>query len=89
MDFVYLQVEGPVSGSGNPQSRTVSAVCPSGKYVVGGGFEINSSPEGNREPPFVTKSAPSSSNTWTVTAERGSIARSNWSVQAYAICVGA
>jgi len=88
VDFVYLQVEGPVSASGNPASRTVSAVCPAGKFVVGGGFQVYSTPDGNREPPFVTKSAPSAFNKWTVTAERGSISRGSWSVQAYAICVG-
>jgi hypothetical protein len=87
-DISYLQVTGPVSESGNPTSRTVSAVCPSGKVVVGGGFEVNSTAKNHLQPPFVTKSAPSSSNTWTVTAERGWITRDDWSVQAYAICVG-
>ena len=87
-EISYLQVEGPISTSGSSASRTASAVCAFGNVVVGGGFEISSSANGNRKPPFVTKSAPSSSNTWTVTAERGSGERDSWSVRAYAICVG-
>ncbi|MGB3736938.1 MAG: hypothetical protein WA964_18410 [Ilumatobacter sp.] len=87
-EFSYLQIKGPISASGNPSTRVVTAVCPFGKFVVGGGFEIDSAPSGNHEPPFATKSAPASSTTWTVTVERGSITRDSWSARAYAICVG-
>lgn len=87
-DIEYAQIEGPVSNTGNPAKRTVTATCPSDMVVVGGGFEIDSSPSGNREPPFVTRSGPLSPDTWIVVAERGSITRTSWSVQAYAVCVG-
>jgi hypothetical protein len=90
-DIGYLQVTGPVSESGNPTSRTAIAVCPSGYFVVGGGFEIESSRTGNREPPFVTRSGPTSEptqdRTWSVTVENGSITRTDWRIWAFAVCL--
>jgi hypothetical protein len=77
-----------VSGGSN-DDRTATATCPSGKLAISGGFDLVSTPSGNREPPFVTATYPSSATVWTVEIEHGSITRTSWTVTPYVICANA
>jgi len=58
-------------GSGTPIQKpgpvTSSATCPSGQQLIGGGFTADVAPGSVA----VTENYPSSSNTWTVTAQAG------------------
>lgn len=75
---------GIASASNNDNTKTVTASCVGGKVAIGGGHTINMTSNG--EPPFITRSIRTGTNTWTITASEGSIT-GNFSVTAYVMCV--
>ena len=74
-----------------PSATRLEGAIEADHVVVGGGFEIVSSRTGSREPPFVTRSGPTSEptqdRTWSVTVENGSITRTDWRIRAIAVCL--
>jgi hypothetical protein len=81
----YSRVDGTASASNSTTPKTVTAVCPAGSKVLGGGFEYTAGTNGVA----VTQSRATADDTWTVTADEINNVPSSWSVQAFAICVTA
>jgi hypothetical protein len=71
---------GASSPNNGTSPKTVTATCPNGKVVLGGGGRISGAAGLS-----ITASYPSSNTVWTVTAERHS-GSGNWSVRAYVVC---
>ena len=85
----WVRVPGTASASNETSPKTVTADCPAGTSVVGGGFVVLAAPGLGVNVAEITVSAsyPSDGDTWSVTAAEdndGDVG--NWSAQAYAIC---
>ena len=80
----YLQVPGAASASNSTSPKTVTATCTGGRVVVGGGGVTNGATQ-----VALTQSQPTSSTVWSVTATEISSTNTNWTVQAFAICMNA
>jgi len=75
-----------VQQSTTASSFTLSAICPAGKYILGGGFALTSYQVGMNPNDFnVMQSMPSSGNRWTVWAMFGTSGLT-WSLQVRAVC---
>ncbi|EGV15858.1 Collagen triple helix repeat-containing protein [Thiocapsa marina 5811] len=81
----YQRVSGGGGIYNDDSPRTVTAACPDGTYVVGGGFEIKSFDD---DPDVkVTKSMATSDTQWSVTASNTYLGRDTWNLKTYAICI--
>lgn len=81
-------VEGTPS-SDDESDRTVTASCPTGKSVIGGGF--TTSDESEKSEVVIYKSYPASSSVWSVSGKVDSTSSGDQSyrLKAYAICITA
>jgi len=78
----YQRVSGTASDNDTATPKTVSALCPVGKVVVGGGYAATQSQFGST---VVLVNQPASDTEWTVTMESVNA----FSLQAFAVCVTA
>ena len=78
----YERVSGSTSDYDTTTPKTVSALCPVGKVVVGGGYAATQSQPGNA---VVLINQPASDTEWTVTID----SVNTFSIQAFAVCVTA
>ena len=69
----------------NSRAKSVSAVCPAGKKVLGGGFTLHG-PVGVVRSLVVRASFPRTARAWTVGVIEGSSTSVAWSVTAKAVC---
>lgn len=71
----------------NESAKSVTATCPSGKVLVGGGFLTTNVSDASEI--VITSSYPSSTTTWTATGDidNALAVDSSYSLTAYAICV--
>jgi hypothetical protein len=82
----WERVVGTATSSNESSPKTVTADCPTGKVVVGGGY-VTTAVSGNLAEIAVVANWPSDSDTWTVTAAEDNDTNVGlWSVQAYAVC---
>jgi len=72
----------------NSRAKSVSAICPSGKKVLGGGFSLHG-PGGVLGSLLVRASFPTTARAWTVRVFEGSSTSGAWSVTAKAVCATA
>lgn len=85
----YQQVTA-MSAFDSEAHKVVSAACPTGTRVVGGGAQVFPTlADANREaaPIVIRMSAPSGDGLWSVIADETVIYTQAWHVTAYAICV--
>ncbi len=82
------KVHSPTSATDSQASKTVTARCPSGKQVVGGGGWVHAVDRIAEDNLALTQLRPFDSyrDGYTVTAEEIIYTSGNWWVQAYAIC---
>jgi len=69
----------------NSSNKTASALCPSGKVVIAGGYKI----EGDKNAVkvlIVRANYPSATDTWTVRVLEGVETSGTWSVTVHAVC---
>jgi hypothetical protein len=78
----YQRVEGSLVN--NDVGKTVTADCPVGKVVVGGGYNVSGNEAAQREIEIVQSRA-TDADTWTVTAEEDTNV-TKWGLQAFAVC---
>jgi hypothetical protein len=78
-------VEGTISANDSSSPKTVTATCPNGTVVVGGGHVFGGTDNVDLH---VVSSWPSNTTTWSVTGAEPDAAPlgSSWTVRAYAIC---
>ena len=81
----FTRVEGTISANDSTSPKTVTATCPNGGVVVGGGHLFGGSDSVDLH---VVSSYPSNATTWSVTGAEADAAPilGNWTVRAYAIC---
>ncbi|HEX9122389.1 MAG TPA: hypothetical protein VF984_03380 [Actinomycetota bacterium] len=64
----------------------MTANCPSGKSVVGGGYDLTAS-AGDVKKLAVVTSKPAAPDSWTATADETTPLTNDWSLTVYALCV--
>jgi hypothetical protein len=79
-----LQYVTASSPSNTSTEKTVTAFCPSGKHVVGGGYGLTGAVA--EDVSVVINQGNASRTGWTVTAQAGTIQPTAWSVNAFAAC---
>ncbi len=80
----YLRVAGTASAFDTVDPKTVTAVCPGGRVVVGGGYKLVAA-TGNVGSVTPTQNQATSDTEWTVTGDSDGVV-ADFSVQAFAIC---
>jgi hypothetical protein len=74
------------TGADSENTRTETATCPSGKRVVGGGWEVSS--VSSTDDVIILSSWASSNDTWSVTgALDGTGGDTSYALTAYALCI--
>ncbi len=71
------------TASNSDNAKFITAQCPTGKKVVGGGVRVSGPGE---QSVAVTRSDPSDSRTWEAEAHEHFSTTSDWSLTAYALC---
>jgi hypothetical protein len=78
-----LEVLTVASATDSSQTKSVTATCPAGKRVVGGGARATGA--GVTEV-SVTENYPASTNQWTASAREVNAVGGSWSLSVYALC---
>ncbi len=79
----YFQQQAVVTNA--DQVKEVFVICPGGRTVLGGGFEVS-----GPVTPIVRANGPTGpgfTNAWTVRIENGAVSGGDWTVTATAVCV--
>ena len=81
----YVRIVGPESRRSSKSSRTATAVCPSGKVVVGGGFVVNA-PLSVKGKISDLQNFPADASTWRTKVAETNPVSARWSLRAFALC---
>jgi hypothetical protein len=79
-------VSGPISANDSTSPKTVTAVCPGGRFALGGGYNLSGT---SVEDLVATENRAISDTTWQVTARESDNVGGSWQVQAFVICANA